>query len=103
MNTEREIFALIKVDEDVEVRSMETNGLPDCGCGEHFEREFGWLEDSGFCLEDWVIKDGDENEEWQRYLNYLADWIFSHIGEENKGMSPACYDEWKDNDDGEHD
>lgn len=47
------------------------------------------------------IADFDDTSEWQRYLNYLADWVFSHISEEFAGMSPVCFDEWRDNEEQE--
>ena len=37
--------------------------------------------------------------EWQRYLKYLLLWTVTHQEEECKGMSPACFDEFCDNDD----
>lgn len=37
---------------------------------------------------------------WQRYIAYLKEWAETHSGEEFAGMSPACYDEWLDNESG---
>lgn len=31
------------------------------------------------------------------YLQYLSRWIFEHYEDEFKGCSPACFDEWLDN------
>ena len=31
------------------------------------------------------------------YLQYLSRWIFDHYEDEFKGCSPACFDEWLDN------
>lgn len=36
------------------------------------------------------------------YLQYLSRWIFDHYEDEFKGCSPACFDEWLDNE-GEED
>lgn len=36
---------------------------------------------------------------WQRYLKYLTLWVLDHQGSEYEQMSPACYDEFCDNDD----
>ena len=36
---------------------------------------------------------------WSRYINYLIRWAISHSDMECDGMSPACYDEWCDNED----
>ena len=37
---------------------------------------------------------------WQRYVAYLKEWAEAHSGDEFAGMSPACYDEWLDNESG---
>lgn len=34
---------------------------------------------------------------WKEYCNYLIDWVADHSDLTCDGMSPACYDEWKDN------
>lgn len=34
---------------------------------------------------------------WELYLNYLKEWADSHKGMKFFGMSPACYQEWLDN------
>ena len=34
---------------------------------------------------------------WKKYIEYLRNWIKEHEAQENEGMSPACYDEWYDN------
>ena len=34
---------------------------------------------------------------WQRYIAYLKEWAETHSDEAFAGMSPACYDEWLDN------
>ena len=36
-------------------------------------------------------------DDWKRYLKYLENWIKTHRGLPCAGMSPACYDEWEDN------
>lgn len=41
----------------------------------------------------------DENDRWSKYINYLIEWAMEHSGVEYDGMSPACYDEWCDNED----
>lgn len=37
--------------------------------------------------------------DWERYIQYLISWAKDHKDEEYKGMSPACYDEFLENDD----
>jgi hypothetical protein len=34
--------------------------------------------------------------EWHEYLKYLTEWTLTHSGVEYYGMSPACFDEWRD-------
>lgn len=34
---------------------------------------------------------------WKLYIEYLKQWAEDHSDEECEGMSPACYDEWCDN------
>lgn len=58
--------------------------------------EFGWLEQSGITLNQWLICDNDDTERWARYINYLIGWAMEHSSTHNEGMSPACYDEWCD-------
>ena len=38
---------------------------------------------------------------WNAYLLYLKDWVKDHAGPEHFGSSPACFDEWQDNEDEE--
>jgi hypothetical protein len=33
---------------------------------------------------------------WQEYLDYLDSWALYHADVANYGMSPACFNEWKD-------
>jgi hypothetical protein len=33
---------------------------------------------------------------WDKYLQYIRDWIDSHDGPGFYGMTPACFDEWFD-------
>lgn len=35
--------------------------------------------------------------EWQGYLDYLKEWSENHKKIEFYGMTPACFDEWLDN------
>ena len=43
----------------------------------------------------------DKWEAWYKYKKYLKQWITDHDGREYYGMSPACFDEWLDNEEGE--
>lgn len=48
---------------------------------------------------DW---EAQEDEEWNRYIDYLQDWAEYHSEAKYKGMSPASFDEWRENE-GEED
>lgn len=90
----RKILAIVEIDEDVAQELSE-----DYAPGEYFEKEFGWLQDSGISLRDWLVSDEDDVEKWARYIDYLIEWAFEHSSDYHNGMSPACYDEWCDNED----
>lgn len=83
----RNVVALIAVDEDV-VSERNVDGPI-----EFLEKEIDRHIDGGEVI-DSFIADDDEDDEQAAYLNYLAEWIFDHRGEEYKGMSPAGYNEW---------
>lgn len=34
---------------------------------------------------------------WQQYINYLRNWVNDHESPMFSESSPACYDEWLDN------
>ncbi len=34
---------------------------------------------------------------WAAYLEYLSRWVCDHASMNSYGMSPACFDEWEDN------
>ena len=36
-------------------------------------------------------------DEWEAYLNYLVNWAIDHTDPNCEGMSPASYNEWRDN------
>ena len=89
---EREIYAKIIVDDNRAIAE-------DKGTLDYFETEFGWLNDSGIALEHSAVLDEDSTDEWERYCKYLFEWIINHLSDDNKGMSPVCFDEWRDNED----
>ena len=53
-------------------------------------------------LDNAVILDEDSDSAHERYLRYLQDWIIDHCDDYFEGCSPACFDEWKDNEDEEN-
>lgn len=91
---EREIYAKFILDED-KFKSYGKQMTP----MDYFEGECGWMNDSGIAMEFATILDKDSTDEWERYCNYLMEWIIHHIPDYNKGMSPACFDEWRDMED----
>lgn len=53
----KRILAIVEIDENV------THELAEgCSAGEYFEREFGWLEESGIVLKGWLNTDFSYNE-----------------------------------------
>lgn len=88
---ERKVIAIISVDDETAFKKIDDGPIP------YLEEKFGGLEESNISLKDCFIADDDESDKWQAYLNYLAEWIFNHQGEEFKGMSPICYDEFRNN------
>ena len=60
------------------------------------------LDQSNCKIENAIILDKDSDSAHERYLNYLMNWIADHHEDEFKGCSPACFDEWLDNE-GEED
>ena len=91
----RKIFAIIDLDEDIKSKNEEINGLDCVSNGCYLEKEFGWLEQSGISLKEWVSTDEPDESQWARYINYLIKWAFDHRYEELcNGMSPYSYDDW---------
>jgi len=88
----REVYAKIIVDDDRAIKK----GM---GTLDYFEKEFGRLNQSGITLEYGAILDEDSTDEWERYCKYLLDWTINHMSDYNKGMSPACFDEWREEED----
>ena len=39
----------------------------------------------------------ERRNEWKAYLKYLIDWVEYHKESTNYGMSPACFNEWEEN------
>ena len=55
------------------------------------------LDQNNCNIENAIILDKDSDSVHKRYLNYLMSWIADHHEDEFKGCSPACFDEWLDN------
>ena len=90
------IFAEIYLDEDAAVQYGETNGVDTGDINTYLSNEMGWVEDSGIYLGDF-IREHHESSNYHEYLLYLLQWVFDHKGEAFAGMSPACFDEWLNN------
>ena len=39
---------------------------------------------------------------WEQYIRYLKEWANEHSDDCYEGMSPACYEEWLDNENEEY-
>lgn len=89
------LFAELYVDEEV-------SGV-EKGTIDYVEHEMGWVNESGISLGDAILADYDSDSQWERYINYLGNWILNHNDEEYAGMSPASFEEWRDNEDAEED
>lgn len=89
---QREVYAKIIVDDDRAIAE-------DKGTIDYLETEFGWMNDSGVILEYAAVLDEDSTDEWERYCKYLMEWTIGHMSNYNKGMSPVCFDEWRDTED----
>ena len=61
------------------------------------EQELVWLRDSGLEVVDAFISDEDDDDrEWYRYINYVANWAFHHYYDGEEGSeSPRSYHEFK--------
>ena len=90
----RKIVGLIEIDEEHAKKCAESNML-DCSSVDGFlKTEFGWLEESGLSLKNWILL--NKGTPHSCYIEYLIQWAISHSDEGCRGMSPACYDEWCD-------
>lgn len=85
----RRLFVELSVDE---TRLLDEN----CDTiGERLEQEFGWLEQSGIFLKQYLIGDEDDVDAWTLYINYLFEWAFDHSYEEDTTISPYSYAQWE--------
>lgn len=87
----RRVYAELEIDEEILWPPESEAGLLD-----NLETEFGWLQQSGIFLKEALIADEDDVSEWARYIGYLIEWAFNHSDEASAGISPACFDEWRD-------
>ncbi len=86
----RQIAVIIDLDEE-KAEELKSDTAP----GEYIEKEFGWLEQSGISLVEWLITDHDDECEWARYINYLISWAFENSYTEDTNISPLQFEEWK--------
>lgn len=89
----RTIWAEITLDEDVMRHYIETNLMEDVGEMEFFEREFGWITESGFGLENACLMDEDEPLRY-RYIQYVFRWAMRQSIEDESKDSPMPYEDW---------
>ena len=86
----RNIVAFINADED---KLLEIH--PEDGVGVAFEKEMGWVEESGIKVNAWAIADADDEHSYARYLVYLFGWTMDHVENFDKLESPMSYEEWR--------
>lgn len=90
----RKIYAEIELDESVGDRYAETNGLGESSPVALLEKEFGWLEQSGFTLDNAFVSDGDDGDMWLRYLGYLMNFAMRRSFAESTRENPLTWNEW---------
>lgn len=86
----REFVAKIIVNEEANESAINRAG----GVGDYLEEEFEQVNPSGVFLEQWFIKDFDEDDLACRYRNYVADWLLNTYFDEAPVVSPMSFDEW---------
>lgn len=90
----REFIAILGLDEvKMKATAAEAGYDPDVAPGDFLEREFIWLEQSGFALESWALLDHDVS--WEQYLHYLVDWAISNSGDDQTEQSPETFRTWQ--------
>lgn len=99
MKEPRTIFAAILVDDDAAKEE-------DLGTIDYFVRESGWMEESGIRVGDCVLADADSDDQWERYIRYLLEWVFANSEakegwvysaipcKKNPGRSPMRFEEF---------
>lgn len=85
---ERKIVAIIGVDDEIAFEKIDDSPVS------YLEKEFGWLEQSGIFLKDCFIADDDETDIYQRYKNYLIEWVERYADDERMN-SPLSFEMWK--------
>lgn len=60
------------------------------------EKKLKTLKRSGLYLEEWALADQENSSQWSRYIGYIMSWAMTHAGNAYEGMTPACFDEWRD-------
>lgn len=90
------IYAELNFNEDAASKYGETNGVDTGDINTYLSNEMGWVEQSGIYLGDF-IRECNESSDYHKYLLYLLQWVFDHKSDVYAGMSPACFDEWIDN------
>ena len=90
----REIFVKMSVRDELAEKQNQ-------GTLDYVESKVGDLLKDGIWVKEAIMAESDSDSYHERYLNYLLEWIFDHHDEEYQGCSPACFEEWCDNEDAE--
>lgn len=83
----RKVIATIEVDADVAFKAIDDGPIP------YLEQAVSKI-DGVIGLGDAFISDDDEDDIRQRYLNYVAEWVFEHLGDDENNDSPLSYEDW---------
>ena len=67
----RTVYAKFSIDETEAIEK-------DTGTLDYFEREAGWMNESGIYLQEAMISDYDSTEVWDRYIDYVLAWAFKN-------------------------
>lgn len=83
----RKVIAIIEVDADTAFKAIDDGPIP------YLEQAVPKI-DGVIGLGDAFISDDDEDDIRQRYLNYVAEWVFEHLGDDENNDSPLSYEDW---------
>lgn len=81
------IFCKITVDDETAFNQIDDGPVP------FLEKKMKKLKDDNIILEDAFLSDENECDLWQLYINYVANWVIKHQGNDDKsGVSPMPWD-----------
>lgn len=82
----RTVYAKFSIDETEAIEK-------DIGTLDYFEREAGWMNESGIYLQEAMISDYDSTEVWDRYIDYVLAWAFKYSTQKTE-EEIMTFDQW---------